>query len=190
MGGLEAGQSDEGHLDKKSEVLQRPYGAQSHLFTAFPTLKRGASHHCAYGAINIGTSLVNNLMRFSFQIVITRLSVPDRGCGNTPSVPGFPVDHGDHYAFELEADRIAAAYWSEHDRSVIAHQTAIFGAILKKWPNPIPPGQDAQSFLNANIDVLVPTRDYIWFQAQMCLTAFSQKPIPSFNKALTLTNSH
>jgi hypothetical protein len=100
------------------------------------------------------------------------------------------VDHGDHYAFELEADRIAAAYWTEHDPSVIAHQTAIFGAILRKWPNPVPPGQDAKSFLNANIDALVPTRDYIWFQAQMCLIAFSQKPIPSFKKALTLTNSH
>jgi hypothetical protein len=61
VGGLEAGQSDVVHLDEKSEVLQRPYGAQSHLFTAFPTLKRGASHHCAYGAIKIGTSPVSNL---------------------------------------------------------------------------------------------------------------------------------
>jgi hypothetical protein len=100
------------------------------------------------------------------------------------------VDHGDHYAFEFEADRIAAAYWNEHDPSVIAHQTSIFGAILKKWPNPVPPGQETRTFFNANLDALIPTRDYIWFQAQMCLTAFAQKPNLSFYKALTLTNAH
>ena len=100
------------------------------------------------------------------------------------------VDHGDHYAFELEADRIAAAYWNEHDPSVIAHQTAVFRAILKKWANPVPSGQEARTFFNANIDALVPTRDYIWFQAQMCLTAFAQKPNLSFYKALTSTNAH
>jgi hypothetical protein len=43
--------------------LHRPYGAESLLFTAFPTLKRGANHHCASGALVIGTSLADNQNR-------------------------------------------------------------------------------------------------------------------------------
>jgi hypothetical protein len=31
------------------------------LLAPFPTLKRGANHHCASGAIKIRTNLVNNL---------------------------------------------------------------------------------------------------------------------------------
>jgi hypothetical protein len=94
------------------------------------------------------------------------------------------VDHGDHYGFEFEADRIAAAYWNEHDPSVIAHQRRIFEAIQKKWTNPVPPGQTANTYFNTNYEALGPTPEYIWFQAQMCLTAFAQKPVRRFSRAL------
>ena len=97
------------------------------------------------------------------------------------------VDHGDHYKFELEADKIAAAYWNEYDPSVIAHQQGIFEAILDKWPNPVPPGQTAEDYLNKNLDALGPTPAYIWFQARMCLAAFRQKPLPRFFEALAQT---
>jgi hypothetical protein len=55
------GQSHEGHLDDRFAVLRRPYGAGGLLLAPFPTLKRGANHHCASGAMKIRTSLVNNL---------------------------------------------------------------------------------------------------------------------------------
>ena len=42
-------------------VLRRPYGANCPLVTNFPTLKRGASNPCAYGAAEIGTSQVNKI---------------------------------------------------------------------------------------------------------------------------------
>jgi hypothetical protein len=94
------------------------------------------------------------------------------------------VDHGDHYAFELEANKIAAAYWSEHDQTVIDHQKAVFETIVKKWPDPVPPGQTSSTYFNTKYEALGPTPAYIWFQAQMCLTAFGQRPVPRFSKAL------
>jgi hypothetical protein len=94
------------------------------------------------------------------------------------------IDHGDHYGFELEADKIAAAYWNEHDPSVISHQQAVFQAIVQNWPSPLPVGQAQDAFFNKNYETLGPTPAYFWFQAQMCLTAFAQKPLPRFSTAL------
>lgn len=96
------------------------------------------------------------------------------------------VDRGDHYGFELQADRIAAAYWREQDSSVNAHQKAVFEAIVQKWPNPVPPGQEAAAYFNRNYEALAPTPAYIWFQAQMCLTVFQERPLPSFEAVLAL----
>src|ERR1700753_3311952 len=47
------------------------------------------------------------------------------------------VDHGDHYQFEFVADRIAAAYWTRRDPSVIAQQKAVVEAILQKGAHPL-----------------------------------------------------
>jgi hypothetical protein len=54
-------QSHEGHFDDRFDALRRPYGADGPLLVPFPTLKRGANHHCASGAMKTPTSLVNNL---------------------------------------------------------------------------------------------------------------------------------
>ncbi len=97
------------------------------------------------------------------------------------------MDHGDHYAIEYGADRIAAAYWQEHDPSVIAHQRPVFETILKQWPNPVPPGQGVEPYFNANYEKLGPTPAYLWFQSRMCVTAFEEKPAPSFVQALQQT---
>jgi hypothetical protein len=50
-----------GHFDDRFAVLHRPYRADQVLLAPFPTLKRGANQHCAYGATEIGASLANNL---------------------------------------------------------------------------------------------------------------------------------
>jgi hypothetical protein len=39
--------------------LRRPCGADGLLPTTFPTLKRGANNHCAYGAVKIEASLLH-----------------------------------------------------------------------------------------------------------------------------------
>ncbi len=97
------------------------------------------------------------------------------------------VDNGKHYAMESGANRIAAAYWREHDPAIIAHQTDVFEAILKRWPNPVPPGQTPENYFDQNYEKLGPTPAYIWFQARMCINAFSEKPAPSFTQALLQT---
>src|ERR1700734_304955 len=70
------------------------------------------------------------------------------------------VDRGNHYAFELEADKIAAAYWNEHDPSLIAHQQAVFEGIVQKSPNPIPAGHTEDTYFNGNYQSLGPTPAY------------------------------
>ena len=91
------------------------------------------------------------------------------------------------YAIEFGADRIAAAYWSEHDPGVIAHQRAVFEAILHNFPNPVPEGASVEPFFNDHYQELGPTPGYLWFQSRMCLTAFDEKPAPSFKQVLSET---
>lgn len=91
------------------------------------------------------------------------------------------------YAIEFGADRIAAAYWNEHDPGVIAHQRPVFEAILHNFPNPVPEGASVEPYFNDHYQELGPTPGYLWFQSRMCLTAFDEKPATSFKKALAET---
>ena len=98
------------------------------------------------------------------------------------------VVHPDkHYAVEFGANRIAAAYWQERDPQVVAHQRAVFEGLLKRSPRPIEEAQDVESYFDANYEKLGPTPVYIWFQAQMCIAAFDEKPVPTFAQALKQT---
>lgn len=98
------------------------------------------------------------------------------------SCTGF--NHADHFATELGANRIAAAYWRTKDPSVVAHQRTVFDSIVRHWPNPIPEGQTEKVFFNDNYEKLGPTPAYIWFQARMCLTAIDESPSPSLADVL------
>lgn len=91
------------------------------------------------------------------------------------------------YAMEFGADRIAAAYWNEHDPGVIAHQRPVFESILHNFPNPVPQGASVEPFFNDHYQELGPTPGYLWFQSRMCLTAFDEKPVPSFKRVLSET---
>ena len=42
--------------DGCAECERRPYVAKLFLLGTFPALKRGANKHCAYGAVEIGTT--------------------------------------------------------------------------------------------------------------------------------------
>jgi hypothetical protein len=91
------------------------------------------------------------------------------------------------YAIEFGADRIAAAYWNEHDAGVIAHQRPVFEGILHNFPNPVPEGAKVEQYFSAHYQELGPTPGYLWFQSRMCLTAFDEKPTPSLKRALAET---
>ncbi len=97
------------------------------------------------------------------------------------------VDRGKHYAVEFGANRIAAAYWKDHDPQVIAHQRAVFEGILKRHPSPPGDAQDIEAYFDANYEKLGPTPAYIWFQARMCVAALDEKPAPSLAQALKQT---
>lgn len=91
------------------------------------------------------------------------------------------------YAFEYEADRIAAAYWRENDPKVADHMTEGFQVIVSQMPNPVPAGQDTATYFNDNYEKLGPTPAYVWFQSQMCVKTFAERPRPSFLQALRET---
>ena len=89
------------------------------------------------------------------------------------------------YAFEYGANRIAAAYWRDHDASVIAHQRGIFKYVLDRVPSPIAAGESSEAYFDAHYpDKFKSGPEYTWFQAGMCLKVFDETPAPSFAQAL------
>ena len=97
------------------------------------------------------------------------------------------ADDSRHYAREFGANRIAAAYWREHDQSLVRHMQTTFEGILSHSPSPVPAGSDAKSYFDTNYEQLGPTPAYIWFQSQMVIAAFSETPVPTFTQALRET---
>jgi len=91
------------------------------------------------------------------------------------------------YSFEYEADRIAAAYWREHDPAVAQHMEEGFGFLVESMPNPVPTGLDEGKYFNENYEKLGPTPAYVWFQSEMCVRAFAEKPKPTFAQTLKET---
>ncbi len=88
-----------------------------------------------------------------------------------------------HYRVEYGANRIALAYWRERDPALIEHMIVRFRRILQR-PSPVPEGQTAEEYFNANYEKLAGTPAYTWFQAQMVNAAYEEKPEPSFQKAV------
>jgi hypothetical protein len=106
-----------------------------------------------------------------------------QACRNVPET-------GSGYAIESGADRVAAAYWREHDASIIAHQRGVFEFIQSHVPRPVPAGQSVEAYFDAHYpDKFGSVREYIWFQARMCLAMFDEKPSPTFAQSLKETSS-
>jgi hypothetical protein len=89
------------------------------------------------------------------------------------------------YAYESGVNRIAAAYWREHDASIITHQRGVFESIESNVPSPVPAGQSVEAYYDAHYpDKFKTVLEYLWFQARMCLAVFDEKPGPTFAQAL------
>ena len=91
----------------------------------------------------------------------------------------------DSYSSEMAADRIDIAYWRETDTAYSNFSKLRFEHYLKFVPNPVPPGQDKQKFLNENYGKL-PVTSYIWFQATMIVDGYNEIPIHTFKESITL----
>jgi hypothetical protein len=94
------------------------------------------------------------------------------------------MDHGDHWAIESGANRIAAAYWRERDATISPHMRAAFGMVLSHAPNPVPEGQEVIAYFNANYETLGPSPVYPWFQSKMGVVVIDERPVPSFAEVL------
>jgi hypothetical protein len=99
---------------------------------------------------------------------------------------GVPHD-GRHYAKEYGANRIATAYWRERDPALTAHMRGVFESVLSHTPNPVPAGQDVETYFDANYETLGPSPAYPWFQSRMTMKAFEETPAPTFAQALRET---
>ena len=99
---------------------------------------------------------------------------------------GLPHD-GRHWEKESGANRIAAAYWRERDAAVVPHMRAAFEQVMSHAPNPVPAGQDVETYFNANYEALGPTPAYIWFASKMSLIMLDEQPAPTFKQVLAQT---
>jgi len=82
------------------------------------------------------------------------------------------------YEAELQAARVALAYWRERDPEVVARLAAIADT-LGKAPSPIPPGQDFPTYFNQHYQKNASGKEYLWMQAQVVKAAMAETPEPT-----------
>lgn len=87
----------------------------------------------------------------------------------------------DRWEGEVEANRIAIAFWSLDATEAKALPGRIEGFVefLGKLPNPVPEGQDARAYFNANYDTFDAVQ-YGWFQGAFMREAWARKSGSSF----------
>jgi hypothetical protein len=88
------------------------------------------------------------------------------------------------YQVEFGADRISLAYWREVDPSVVDTMMPIFRSVFGHSPNPVPAGEDVETYFNKHYQELGPSPAYPWFQSRMNVAAYEEKPAPTFAQAL------
>jgi hypothetical protein len=89
------------------------------------------------------------------------------------------------WQYESVANRISVAWWREQDPDYLASLVNDFRKIQRNLPNPIPPGQDARGFFTREYGKLAEDPNaYGWFQLQMVILAYDEKPALSFQQAI------
>jgi hypothetical protein len=97
----------------------------------------------------------------------------------------------DGYQFELEANRITVAYWREKDSAYLSALLARFQRISDRLPSPVPRGEDAEQYFNANRGKLGSNPDaYGWFQTRMVVRAGTERPFRTFSESLHRLSVH
>ncbi len=97
----------------------------------------------------------------------------------------------DGYQFELEANRVTVAYWREKDSAYLSALLARIQRISERLPSPVPAGQDAEQYFNANRSKLGSNPNvYGWFQTRMVVQAGAEQPVPTFSETLHDLSAH
>ncbi len=90
----------------------------------------------------------------------------------------------DFYQEEIQSNRIAVAWWREHDPAYLDHLIAEFRQIESHLPNPVPVGQEKIQYFNEQYAKLGNDPNaYGWYQLDLVLTAYGQ-PKESFQQVL------
>lgn len=83
-----------------------------------------------------------------------------------------------HWEGEVEANRIAVAFWSldRADAARLPKRITNFTGFLGKLPNPVPKGQDVAEYFNSNYEKLgADPNAYGWYQGAFMRTAWSER---------------
>lgn len=89
------------------------------------------------------------------------------------------------YAAENGANRIALAFWREHDPRYALGIVTGFRALLESAPSPLPEGVTPEAYLDEKFARVAESEEYTWFQAEMIVALAHESPPPSFHKALS-----
>ena len=82
------------------------------------------------------------------------------------------------YQAELQASRVALAYWRERDPGVVERLSAI-SAALDKGPSLLPPEQDVPTYFNQHYQKAASGKEYLWMQAQVVKAVLAESPEPA-----------
>jgi hypothetical protein len=88
------------------------------------------------------------------------------------------------YQVEFGADRISLAYWREVDPAIVATMMPIFQSVLANAPNQVPAGEKVEAYFDKHYQELGPSPAYPWFQSHMNVSAYEEKPAPTFAQTL------
>jgi hypothetical protein len=89
------------------------------------------------------------------------------------------------WQYESVANRISVAWWRERDSGYLDRLVNDFRQIQRKLPNPIPQGEDARAFFTREYEKLAQDPNaYGWFQLQMVILVYEEKPALSFQQAI------
>ncbi len=88
------------------------------------------------------------------------------------------------WAREIAANRVATAWFREHDPQYLAKLVADFRSIQAHLPDPVPAGVDKKTYFTENYQTLgQDPMAYGWYQLQMVLLVYDE-PVRSFQQVL------
>ena len=90
----------------------------------------------------------------------------------------------DQYRLEMEANRIAVAFWSARpdDRAWLRQMVERYKLVRSQFPNPVPKGQDPGDYFNRNWKKWVQDGrlEYGAYQIRMIIDAWDERNRPAF----------
>jgi len=90
----------------------------------------------------------------------------------------------DPYENEKAANRIASAYWNEHDPQFYQLMLKFFNGVIEHSPSPVPAGQDKAQYLKDNYQKLPGGAAYTWYQSIMIVEVGKEHPFETFRQVV------